>query len=97
MTGTFMACFCIVQLHVTILQWDTANTEIKVSSAENLNLSKFLSFKPVVGKNIAMHALSAARTAALIHFCVISFNFIFFQIFLSHEVVCIRIVNQTLD
>ena len=37
-------------------QWGTAAATIKVSSAENSELSKVLSLKPKVGQNIDLHA-----------------------------------------
>ena len=40
---------------------DPADADIKTPSAENPELSEVLSFRPVVGEKIALHASPAAR------------------------------------
>ena len=47
------------------LQWGNANPEIKVTPAENPELSGVLSLKAGVGQNIALHASPIVRNVAL--------------------------------
>ena len=47
-------------------QWGTADTDIKVPSAENAGLSKVLSLKPGVGQSIALHALTTVRNSVFL-------------------------------
>ena len=47
--------------------WDT---EIKVPSVENPELTNVLPLRPGVGQNIATHAVSAARDVLLLFFSV---------------------------
>ena len=55
-------------------QWGTADTEIRVPSAENPELSKvILSLKPGVGQNIALCASPTARISA---FLISTFSFL---------------------
>ena len=48
--------------------WDT---EIKVPSVENPELTNVLPLRPGVGQNIATHAVSAARDVLLLFFSVL--------------------------
>ena len=52
--------------HTIYPQWGTADAQIKVPSAENLELSCVLALKPGVGQNIAMHASPTARSFLLV-------------------------------
>ena len=47
-------------------QWGTAGAEIKAPAAENLELSKVLSFQAGVGQNIALRASPAAGNTILL-------------------------------
>ena len=47
---------------LVILQWGTADVEISNPSVENPELTNVLPLKPELGQNIAMHALTAARS-----------------------------------
>ena len=52
------------------LWWSTADTENKVPSGENPDLSRFPSFKLIVGQNTALEALLTVKI-----FTVLSFVF----------------------
>ena len=72
------------------LQRGTVDTEIKAPSAVNTELLTFLSLKPGVDQNIAMHASSTARNFSLSNSNLHSpFNFIFFKI-LPSFFFCVR-------
>ena len=60
--------------------WGTEDSEIKVPSVENPELTNCLSLKPGVGQNIAMHASPTARNNLLVLIStslILSLSFLF--------------------
>ena len=53
--------------------WGTADQEIKVSSAENSELSKEPTVTPEAGQNIALHASSEAENSAFLYLLTSTF------------------------
>ena len=51
---------------VVVLQWGTADAEIKTPSVENPELTNVLLLKPGVEHNVAMHASPSARNFFLV-------------------------------
>jgi len=62
----------VLLLVLLFLQWGTVDTEIKIPSAENPELTNIFPLKPGVGQNIATQALPTARN----FFTVLIFTFL---------------------
>ena len=70
-------------------QLDTMDTAIKISSAENPELSKIPSVKPGVCPNTALYAFSTARNSTLQMFTFIVHLTSYSQFLFPREVMCV--------
>ena len=57
-------CYAYCQEYIP--QWDTVDAEIKILSAENLELTNILPLKPGAGWNIPTHTSTTARNSLLV-------------------------------
>ena len=77
--------------------WDTADVEIRTSSAEDSELSKVLNLKPGAGQNTTFHASLTARHSTILisafsvystSFCLILFKVTCEEIFRLSLLIC---------